>query len=157
MVRLTTGTMSSWVQSGYTNFREVFIVHDATAKEVDRDTFFRIRESGGTRISSAYDLCAKTIEARFPPDAWNIYAYHFSDGDNWDSADTKMALDTLDKRVIPAANIFGYGQVRSAYGSGQFIADVRERFRKRPGVNTVQINGEYEILDAIKLLLKPAA
>jgi uncharacterized sporulation protein YeaH/YhbH (DUF444 family) len=34
-----------------------YIIHDAVAQEVDRDTFFHTRESGGTVISSAYELC----------------------------------------------------------------------------------------------------
>ena len=57
----------------------------------DRDTFFRTRESGGTMISSAYKLCAKMIENDFPPSEWNIYPFHFSDGDNWWVDDTCCA------------------------------------------------------------------
>ena len=50
-----------------------FIIHDAMAKEVDRETFFHTRESGGTMISSAYKLCAEIIQAEYPPNDWNIY------------------------------------------------------------------------------------
>lgn len=157
IVRLETGTISMWVGSKYTNFKEVFIVHDVRAQEVGRDTFFSISESGGTKISSAYLLAADIIDKRFPPDEWNIYAFHFSDGDNWGSDDTRLALDTLDTRIIPASNIFGYGQVKSMHGSGLFIKDVRERFRNRKDVNVVQIDTRHEVFDAIKILLRPAA
>ena len=68
--------------------RSRYIIHDAVAREVDRDTFFHTRESGGTMISSAYKLCAEIIEADYPPRAWNIYPFHFSDGDNWRADDT---------------------------------------------------------------------
>ena len=46
--------------------RARFIIHDAVAREVDRDTFFHTRESGGTMISSAYKLCAQIIDERLP-------------------------------------------------------------------------------------------
>ena len=39
-------------------------------------------ESGGTMISSAYRLAAEIIERDYPSAMWNIYPFHFSDGDN---------------------------------------------------------------------------
>ena len=41
-------------------------------------------------ISSAYKLCAKMIEEDYPPSEWNIYPFHFSDGDNWSGDDTRV-------------------------------------------------------------------
>ena len=66
----------------------MYIVHDAAAKEVDKDTFFHLRESGGTKISSAYELCLDLINERVSPRDWNIYPFHYSDGDNWSARDT---------------------------------------------------------------------
>ena len=43
-----------------------YIVHDAVAHEVDEDTFYRTRESGGTRISSAYREAGKIIARELP-------------------------------------------------------------------------------------------
>jgi hypothetical protein len=54
-------------------------------------TFFHTRESGGTMISSAYKLCAEIIEDDYPSADWNIYPFHFSDGDNWSVDDTGTA------------------------------------------------------------------
>ena len=105
-----------------------YIIHDAMAKEVDRDTFFRTRESGGTMISSAYKLCAKMIEDEFPPIEWNIYPFHFSDGDNWSVDDTVQCVELLKTQILPKVNLFCYGQVESPYGSGQFIKDLNEHF-----------------------------
>ena len=50
----------------YKGLESRFIIHDAVAREVDRDTFFHTRESGGTMISSAYKLCAQIIDAALP-------------------------------------------------------------------------------------------
>jgi uncharacterized sporulation protein YeaH/YhbH (DUF444 family) len=87
-------------------------------REVDRDTFFRTRESGGTMISSAYKLCAKMIDDEFPPSEWNIYPFQFSDGDNWSADDTSTCMEVLKKDILPKVNLFCYGQVESPYGSG---------------------------------------
>jgi uncharacterized sporulation protein YeaH/YhbH (DUF444 family) len=97
------------------------------AREVDRDTFFRTRESGGTMISSAYKLCARMIEA-ISPSEWNIYPFHFSDGDNWSVDDTVLCIEILKKEILPKVNLFCYGQVESPYGSGQFLKDLDDHF-----------------------------
>ena len=65
LVRTESFWIDAWISSHYEGTRSVYIVHDAAAKEVDRETFFRIRESGGTVISSAYDLAARVIKERF--------------------------------------------------------------------------------------------
>ena len=101
---------------------------DAAAKEVDRDTFFRTRESGGTLISSAYKLCMQIIEEEYPASEWNIYPFHFSDGDNWSASDTRTCLDLVKNKMLPICNQFSYGQVKSAYGSGQFKRDLDQHF-----------------------------
>ena len=95
------------------------------AQEVDRDTFFHTRESGGTMISSAYKLCDKIIDEEYPPEQWNIYPFHFSDGDNWSGDDTDRCIELLKSESLPKVNLFGYGQVESPYGSGQFIGTAR--------------------------------
>ena len=97
---------------------------DAVAQEVDRETFFHTRESGGTVISSAYELSNKIIEDEYPQELWNIYLFHFSDGDNWSGGDTDRCINLLKTNLLPKVNLFGYGQVESTYGSGQFIREL---------------------------------
>lgn len=128
MVRIESFWIDTWLQSQYQGMEVRYITHDAAAREVDRETFFRTRESGGTMISSAYKLCADIIMTDYPSGDWNIYPFHFSDGDNWSNDDTKGCLDLLKTRILPHVNQFGYGQVESPYGSGQFIKDLREHF-----------------------------
>lgn len=79
-------------------------------------------------ISSAYRLCSELIDAHYPVDSWNIYPFHFSDGDNWSQEDTRLCLDLLRHNLLPRANMFAYGQVDSPYGSGDFIKDLRSAF-----------------------------
>ena len=82
----------------YKGLETRFIIHDAAAKEVDENTFFRTSESGGTLISSAYKLCQKMIEDKYPPHEWNIYPFHFSDGDNWSGEDTRLCVRLLKEK-----------------------------------------------------------
>ena len=116
IVRIESFWIDTWLRSQYRNIESRYIVHDATAKEVDQHTFFHIRESGGTKISSAYELCSRLIDERFPPEEWNIYPFHFSDGDNWGGDDTRRCVELLEQKMLPRVNVFAYGQVKSAYG-----------------------------------------
>ena len=77
IVRTEAFWIDAWLQSQYNGVERRYIIHDAAAKVVDEETFYHTRESGGTRISSAYKLCANVIEKEFPPSEWNIYASTF--------------------------------------------------------------------------------
>src|SRR5437588_28994 len=68
-------------------------------------------KSGGTRVSSAYRLCLEIIEGRYNPTLWNIYPFHFSDGDNWGDEDNRTCVELV-KRIITHANLFGYGEIK---------------------------------------------
>src|SRR5579862_6970616 len=83
IVRIESFWIDTWIKAHYKGVETVYIIHDAAAQEVDENTFYHTRESGGTKISSAYLLADKIITARYPPDQWNLYTFHFSDGDNW--------------------------------------------------------------------------
>ncbi len=126
LVRITAFWIETWLRSQYKEIDIRYIVHDAAAKEVDQETFYHIREGGGTKISSAYKLCNRMIDERFSPDEWNIYPFHFSDGDNWGGGDTRECVELLRAQVLPKVNQFCYGQVRSLYGSGRFAHDLEE-------------------------------
>jgi uncharacterized sporulation protein YeaH/YhbH (DUF444 family) len=153
IVRIESFWIDTWLRSQYHGIESRYIIHDAMAKEVDRDTFFRTRESGGTMISSAYKLCAKMIEEEYPAELWNIYPFHFSDGDNWSIDDTHACVELLKQKILPAVNLFAYGQVESPYGSGQFIKDLSEHFDEDERVVTSEIKGKDAIMDSIKEFL----
>ncbi len=151
IVRTEAFWINTWLRSQYKGVETRYIIHDATAKEVDEDTFFRTRESGGTLISSAYKLCEKIIEKDYPPSDWNIYPFHFSDGDNWSSEDTKLCIDLLKSSLLRKCNVFCYGQVDSRYGSGQFYKDLSEVFGKDDdSVILSRIENKEAVLGSIK-------
>jgi uncharacterized sporulation protein YeaH/YhbH (DUF444 family) len=127
-----------------------YIIHDAVAREVDRDTFFHTRESGGTIISSAYKMCQQMIREKYSPQDWNIYPFHFSDGDNWSANDTEECLTLLRNEILPAVNMFCYGQVESEYGSGQFLKDLGEKLKDNDRLLTSRIPNKDAIPQSIK-------
>ncbi|MBW2149208.1 MAG: DUF444 family protein [Deltaproteobacteria bacterium] len=153
LVRLVAFWLDTWLRSQYSHLEVRYIIHDAVAREVDQHTFYHTRESGGTRISSAYELCARFIDEQFNPEEWNIYPFHFSDGDNWstggEESDTSKCLKIMAKKLLPAANCFCYGQVVSLYGSGRFIHDLQYRFGKEEKLITTEIRDRDDITEAI--------
>ncbi len=154
IVRTESFWINLWLKSQYKNIEIRYIIHDATAKEVDEQTFFKTRESGGTLISSALKVCKEIIEADYDQSEWNIYPFHFSDGDNWSTDDTKMCLEMLEKDILPVSNVFCYGQVESRYGSGQFYKDLTTKFgEKHEKVILSKIKNKEAILDSIKEFL----
>jgi uncharacterized protein len=153
IVRIESFWIDAWLQKQYKGLESRFIIHDAVAREVDRETFFHTRESGGTMISSAYKLCNQLIEDHYPPTEWNIYPFHFSDGDNWSMDDTLACVEILKQKLLPRSNMFAYGQVESPYGSGQFIKDLRDHFGKDDRVVTSEIRDKDAIVGSIKEFL----
>jgi uncharacterized sporulation protein YeaH/YhbH (DUF444 family) len=150
IVRIESFWIDTWLRSQYQGIDSRYIIHDAMAKEVDRDTFFRTRESGGTMISSAYKLCAKLMDTEYPVSEWNVYPFHFSDGDNWSVDDTVTCIELLKNQILPRCNQFAYGQVESPYGSGQFIKDLDEHFDAEDNLVTSEIKGKEAIMDSIR-------
>ncbi len=126
IVRTEAFWIDTWLKSQYRGLEVRYIIHDAAAKVVDEDTFYHTRESGGTRISSAYKCCQELLDAQFPTSEWNIYVFQFSDGDNW-GEDNQTSLQILREKLLPAVNLFCYGQVDSPYGSGEFLRTLREK------------------------------
>jgi len=153
IVRIASFWIDTWIRSQYRNLDSVYVIHEAFAKEVDSHTFYHLRESGGTRISTAYDLVNRIVDARFNPESWNVYLFHFSDGENGDSRDTSLCLELLRSDLLPKLNLFCFGQVRSSYGGGRFKTDLDEAFPGAPNVATSEIRDKNEIHDAIRRFL----
>ena len=150
LVRLTAFWIDSWLKAHYKNLVTRYIVHDAAAHEVDSHTFYHVRESGGTKISSAYDLCRNIIRRDYPADEWNLYGFHFSDGENYDGDDDQRCLQLLQEHLLPPMNLFCYGQVQGGYG--------RQFFEALGVVNdeklaSAKINEDNDIYAAIKTFL----
>ena len=153
IVRLESFWINTWLRHHYKGLHTRFIIHDAGAKEVDEKTFFSTSESGGTLISSAYNLCKKIIDEEYPVSEWNIYPFHFSDGDNWSSEDTQYCVKLLKEDLLSKVNVFCYGQVESKYGSGQFLKDLEAAFPERDMLIVSKIENRSKIPDSIKYFL----
>ncbi len=150
IVRTESFWIDTWLRSQYKELQIRYIIHDASAREVDQHTFYHTRESGGTLISSAYKLCNDILSQQFPTEQWNIYTFHFSDGDNWSGEDTKLCVDMLRNELLPRCNAFCYGQVESRYGSGQFIKDLVENFKEDERIITSKIESKEAIYRSLK-------
>ncbi|TCS83607.1 sporulation protein YhbH [Tepidibacillus fermentans] len=103
--------MVRFLRTKYEHVEIVFIAHHTEAKEVTEEEFFTRGESGGTICSSAYRKALEIIDSRYPPDRFNIYPVHFSDGDNLTS-DNERSLNAV-KELLKRSNMFGYGEINS--------------------------------------------
>jgi uncharacterized protein len=99
-----------FLERRYRTVDVVFIRHTSTAEEVDEETFFYSRETGGTVVSSALEKMLAIARERYPLDAWNIYAAQASDGDNY-GADSGHCVDLLGGEVLPLCQYFAYIEV----------------------------------------------
>ena len=86
----------------YQQVQVVFIRHTEEAEEVEEQEFFHGTASGGTVVLSALEMMKDTIEKRFPPSAWNIYAAQASDGDAF-GADPEKSRGYLMQHLLPAS------------------------------------------------------
>lgn len=152
LVRITSFWIDTWLRSQYKDIARAYVIHDSSAREVDEHTFYHTREGGGTKISAAYKILNGLIDERFPPHEWNIYCFHFSDGDNWDE-DNNLCAQLLETELLPKVNQFSYGQVTSYWGSGQFLGELSGSLGDDERVVTAEIGDRDEVLGAIKSFL----
>jgi uncharacterized sporulation protein YeaH/YhbH (DUF444 family) len=104
-----------FLQRRYRHVEVVFIRHTHEAREVDEETFFYSRETGGTVVSTALEEMRKVIAARYPVDDWNIYAAQASDGDNTTSDNARTA-SLLEHSILPVCQYFAYIEVGGDQG-----------------------------------------
>lgn len=160
LVRLEAFWIDAWLRRNYEGIESRYIVHDVRAQEVDKKTFFSVREDGGTRISSAFQCAADLLDAHYDPASWNIYLFHFSDGDNSSEADNRACVKLLQDKLLDRCNMFGYCQVTSAYGSGSFLSVLREAFPRGaadedgPKLVTSKIDTRDDIYDSLRTFFK---
>jgi hypothetical protein len=94
----------------YEHVDVVFIRHTQYAEEVDEETFFHSRETGGTVVSSAFEELLRIIEQRYPADAWNIYLAQASDGDDI-PGDVDRCVELLSERILPITQYAAYVEI----------------------------------------------
>ncbi|WP_149535269.1 YeaH/YhbH family protein [Siccirubricoccus phaeus] len=99
-----------FLQRRYKHVEIVFIRHTHEASEVDEETFFYSRETGGTLVSTALEEMQKVVADRYPPSEWNIYAAQASDGDNA-AGDSQKTARLLVDAILPACQYYAYIEV----------------------------------------------
>jgi len=90
-----------------------FIIHHTNARLVPEEEFFRTVEGGGTRGASAYELANSLICSQYPTNKWNVYAFHFSDGEDFAPQDSMREAQRL---ISQGINMFGYGEIHAGEG-----------------------------------------
>jgi sporulation protein YhbH len=146
--------MVRFLKTKYDNVKIVFISHHTEAREVTEEQFFTQGESGGTVVSSAYRLALDIVGGRFPARDWNIYPFHFSDGDNYYS-DNDEAVKLADE-LISTCNLFGYGEIgeegASSYrrSSGALLSIFKDRLKSQNHFVGVRIDDKEEVYPALK-------
>ena len=146
--------MVRFLKTKYDHVKIVFISHHTEAKEVTEQQFFTQGESGGTVVSSAYRLALEIIGGLYPPKDWNIYPFHFSDGDNYYS-DNDEAVKLADE-LITMCNLFGYGEIgeegASSYrrSSGALLSIFKDRLKNQERFVGVRIDDKEDVYPALK-------
>ena len=110
-----------------------FILHDTEATEVpDFYTYYNSRVAGGTQVSSAFALVNEIVEKESLERDYNIYVFHGTDGDDWDT-DGKMALPEINKMLRYVSRI---GITIAEHGAGSGGGTEVERYLKKSDLLT---------------------
>ena len=99
-----------FLERRYERTEVVFIRHTHEAKEVDEETFFYSRETGGTVVSTALREMQTVLAERYPAAQWNIYAAQASDGENY-SGDSEKCVRLLSEALMPYCQYYAYVEI----------------------------------------------
>ncbi|MCB1620491.1 MAG: YeaH/YhbH family protein [Thiothrix sp.] len=132
-----------FLKKNYEKIEVVFIRHHTQAQEVDEETFFYSRETGGTVVSSALNLMGDIIAERYSPNAWNIYCAQASDGDNWQE-DNERCHKALTASVLPMVQYYTYIEIgdREPQGLWRLYEHLQSDFSDRFAIQRVRNNAE---------------
>jgi len=154
----------SWLLYQYEKQVETrFILHDTEAREVpDFYTYYNSRVAGGTQVFSAFALVNEIVEQESLDRDYNIYVFHGTDGDDWDT-EGKKAVPELEK-MLTYANRVG---ITIASSSGARQSEV-EKYIKKSGLlekhpDLLRMDviaedaGETRLIEGIKRLISEKA
>lgn len=132
-----------FLKKNYEKIEVVFIRHHTQAQEVDEETFFYARETGGTVVSSALNLMGDILAERYSPNEWNVYVAQASDGDNWHE-DNERCRQALVSTILPFVQYFTYIEIgdREPQGLWQLYAHLQGDFHDRFAIQRVRNNAE---------------
>ncbi|WP_406648983.1 YeaH/YhbH family protein [Aliisedimentitalea scapharcae] len=102
--------LNLFLERAYEHSEVVFVRHTHHAQEVDEETFFYARETGGTIVSTALQEMRDIIDDRYPSDEWNIYGAQASDGENFGN-DSVKCESLLTELLLPFCQYFAYVEI----------------------------------------------
>lgn len=139
--------MTRFLRLRYQGVEIVFLAHHTEARETTEEEFFARGESGGTRCSSVYRLALDIVRERYPCELYNIYAFHFSDGDNLLS-DNELCVQYV-QELLKVANLVGYGEIEGPY---YYSSTLRAALKQidHPRLVTVVIRDRADVYRALK-------
>jgi uncharacterized sporulation protein YeaH/YhbH (DUF444 family) len=150
----------SWLLYQYANQVESrFILHDTTAKEVkDFYTYYNSKVAGGTQVSSAYKLVNEIVENENLDQDYNIYIFHGTDGDDWDT-EGRESIPQL-KIMLRYANRVGITIAQHSAGTSTEVEKYVKKsglLEQAPELLRMDIVGddadEQRLIDGIKKLI----
>lgn len=142
--------MTRFLRRQYEKVEIIFVAHHTEAREVTENEFFTRGESGGTICSSAYMKAIEVIDERYPPSKYNIYPFHFSDGDNLTS-DNERCVKLIDE-LLKRSNIFGYGEVNQ-YNRGSTLMSAYRHIKKEQFMSYI-IKEKGEVYHALRTFFR---
>lgn len=99
-----------------------FILHDTEAKEVpDFNAYYNMRVSGGTMISSAYQLVNKIVSEENLERDYNIFVFHGTDGDDYDSSGEEMLQEL--SQIMTYASRVGISIAKNRYTGDETLLE----------------------------------
>ncbi|QCT03642.1 sporulation protein YhbH [Paenibacillus algicola] len=138
--------MTRFLRRQYEHVELVFIAHHTEAKIVTEEEFFTRGESGGTICSSAYIKALDLIQRNYPPSKYNIYPFHFSDGDNLTSDNERCVK--LISELLKVSNMFGYGEVNQ-YNRSSTLMSAYKHIQDKKFIFSI-IKEKDEVYKALK-------
>lgn len=139
--------MTRFLRTKYETVDIEFIAHHTEAKVVSEEDFFSKGESGGTICSSAYRKSLELIETKYDPAKYNIYPFHFSDGDNLTSDNARCVK--LVEELMKVSNMFGYGEVNQ-YNRASSLQSVYKNI-EHPQFKYYILRQKSDVFNALKV------
>lgn len=148
----------AFIRQKYPNTDLVFIAHTEEAFEMEEKEFFSTRISGGTVVSTAYELALDIIQKRYDTTVTNLYISQASDGDNYFS-DNPMVEEYMTKPngILSKVRYMSYANLGKQFSAsyGDSLKDVMTKIKsgtKKLAVAT--IHTEDEVFTEFKKIYK---
>lgn len=102
--------------------QEEFIIHDNDAEIMQSDEkgsaeykFYTTSKGGGTSFKPALQKVEELIKTKYPLDQWNVYVFHYTDGDP--SGDDEESAAIIKSLIKQGLNLYGYIQTEGSENS----------------------------------------